>query len=344
MEKNQTQQLKMSLIEKRQNLAAWLEMAPDGEKTVQLGPADLKAVGEHIHILDEAVEKVEGGILGKCKVCGEPIEDELLQMDYTAEVCLSHLSPEEARDLERDLELSRVVQKALLPHEPPQIPGLELAAFNRPAQIVGGDLMDFLEFQDGKAGIVIADVAGKGLSASLIMASTQSALRTLVPDHRSPVDVLRRINRLIARNAHFPTFVTLVLGAYDPETHTFTYCNAGHNPPLLCRSYDRPELEICTLDPTGPAIGLLQEPPLWEDRIQLSPGDLLFFFTDGVSEAFNHQEEEYGMRRLEEFLRRNADSDPKSLVRALLRELQEFMGSRPPSDDITIIACRMLNE
>jgi sigma-B regulation protein RsbU (phosphoserine phosphatase) len=262
-------------------------------------------------------------------------------MDYTSEVCLSHLTVEEAKPLERELELSRVVQRALLPQEIPSIPGLDLAAFLRPAQIVGGDFFDFPRFQDGRTGILIADVVGKGVSASLIMASFQTALRALVPESDSPSGVLNKINSLFSHNIYFTTFVTLFLGAYDPATHTFTYTNAGHNPPVLVRARQSGQTVLIHLKPTAPAIGLLEDPPFVENSIALEPGDLMLFYTDGIPEAFNNLNEQFGMERLEEYLLRDHGETPKALIRGLQRELLYFTEGQPLSDDITIIACRI---
>ncbi len=341
MDTMETQNLKEGLVEKRRNLAVWLETAPASEKDLHLGPAGEESVHDHIHVIDEAVEKAGRGALGICRICGEPVDEELLEMDYTANVCLSHLTPEEARPLERELELSRMVQRALLPQEAPAIPGLDLAAFLRQAQIVGGDFFDFQRFQDGKYGITIADVVGKGISASLIMASMQTALRALVPESDSPESVLTRINGLFAHNAYFTTFVTLFLGAYDASTQALTYSNAGQNPPMLYRASENKRGELFYLRPTAPAIGLLEEPPFREATIRLMPGDLLLFYTDGIPEAFNDRGEQYGMDRLEDFIRRNGDATPKGLIRGLQRELTEFTRQEELADDVTLIAGRV---
>ena len=344
METIDTQNLTQGLAEKRQNLALWLETAPASEKDLHLGPAGEDAVREHIHVLDEAVEKAGQGVLGICTICGEPVDEGLLEMDYTANVCLSHLTPEEARPLEREMELSRMVQRALLPQEAPAIPGLELAAFLRPAQIVGGDFFDFPRFKDGRYGITIADVVGKGVSAGLIMASMQTTLRALVPESDSPAGVLARLNALFSHNAFFTTMVTLFLGAYDPASRHLTYTNAGHNPPLVYRAGNNGTGELFSLRPTAPAIGLLEDPPFREQTVDLAPGDLLLFYTDGVTEAFNPQDEQYGIDRLEDFLHRSAGAAPKGLIRGLQRELLEFAQGEQFADDITLIAGKMTVE
>jgi sigma-B regulation protein RsbU (phosphoserine phosphatase) len=127
------------------------------------------------------------------------------------------------------------VQKTLLPQEVPNIPGIEIAAFSRPAQIVGGDYFDFIDFSNGFHGLAIADVAGHGVSASLHMASIQALLQTLVPDNKSPAEVMRQVHKLFIHNIRYETFVTFFIGAFDSSTKTLTFCNAGHPPPLILR-------------------------------------------------------------------------------------------------------------
>jgi phosphoserine phosphatase RsbU/P len=341
VERIEAPQVKEDLIEKRQNLANWLETAPVEEKEIVLGSAGEEAVKDHIHVIDDTLEKTASGEFGICKICGLTVDDELLEMDYTAEVCLGHYSDEEVSHLERDLEMSRIVQRAMLPQDIPNIPGLDLAAFLRPAQIVGGDFFDFLRFRDGKYGILIGDVVGKGVSAGLIMASIQTALRTLTPEFFSPAEVLYRVNRLYAHNPHFTTFVTLFLGAYDPSSRTLAYCNAGQNPPVLLRSQNGSAQELLFLKPTAPAMGLVEDPPFRDEVVNLIPGDALLFYTDGIPEAFNAQSEQFDMNRLEASVRRNAGSGPKAMIRELQRDLLEFTGNYPLTDDITLVAARV---
>lgn len=341
MERKDVRQFSENLKQKRQNLENWMEATPAPVRQTRLGPAGERAVKKHLHVLEATLEQVEGDTFGVCRVCGESVDEVLLEMDYTSQVCLGHFSEEELRQLEYELELSQIVQRAMLPQDVPQIPGMSLAAFNRPAQIVGGDFFDFLQFHDGRHAIVIADVAGKGVSASLIMASIQTALRTLVPVSDSSAGVLSQLNRLFAHNIHFTTFVTLFLGAYDPVTHTLVYCNAGHNPPLVYRRTNGTGYEIHALKPCGAAIGLVEDPQFHEASIHLAPDDLLFLYTDGVSEAINPRSEEFGVPRLEAFLHQNASLPPRDLITGLRRELETFTASPALVDDATIIACRI---
>ncbi|MGH2541648.1 MAG: PP2C family protein-serine/threonine phosphatase [Ardenticatenaceae bacterium] len=305
-----------SLLVKRENLVKWLHLTPLRKKRVRLGPLNEQAVYTHLDVLDTALEKAATKTLGRCVVCHGYVAPDHLEVDYTACVCIDHFSAEERRSLEHELELSQVVQRALLPQEVPAIPGLEVAAFSRPAQIVGGDYFDFLRFRDGQHGLVIADVAGHGMSTSLLMASVQTALRTLAPTSDSPADVVRQLNRLFCHNIHFTTFVTLFLASFDPATRTLTYCNAGHNPPLLFRQAKGGN-SISWLRGTGAAIGLVETSPFMVETITLAVGDILLLYTDGITEALNPQVEEFGREGLAALVRQQSSLSAKSLVQAL---------------------------
>ena len=286
------------------------------------------------------MQKAATDTLGICKICHYPVEDSLIEMDYTSEVCLAHFSPQEIRHLEYELELSQIVQRALLPQQVPQISGVDVAAFSRPAQIVGGDFFDFSRFRNGAYAFVIADVAGKGMSAGMIMASVQAALRSLIPISEQPVEVLTTLNEVFSHNIQFTTFVTLFLGAYDPATRMLTYCNAGHNPPLLSRRSGDAEVSDHWLKPSGAAIGLVDDPHFQGEQVQLQPGDTLLLYTDGVTETFNPQNEEFGYERLAGLAHRNPDQAARVLIRELQSELLEFSNHQQLVDDITVIACR----
>ena len=247
------------LLQNRDSLTEWLDATPLGKKKVLLGPSTEQSVHTRLDVIDDAISKADSRTLGKCKVCHEDVETELLEVDYTASVCIEHLSKEERRHLESELELAQDVQKMLLPQEVPNIPGLEIAAFSRPAQIVGGDYFDFVDFSNGLHGLAIADVAGHGVSASLHMASIQAFLRTLVPINKSPAEVMRQVHKLFIHNIRFETFVTFFIGAFDSSTKTLTFSNAGHLPPLVLRNNKSKKESVEMLRPTGAAIGLIEE-------------------------------------------------------------------------------------
>jgi sigma-B regulation protein RsbU (phosphoserine phosphatase) len=333
-------QVRENVLEKREKLTEWLYATPPQKRQVQLGPADEEAVRAHLDVLDTTIEQASTGTLGVCKVCHGHVETELLEMDYTACVCLDDLSATEVRKLESELELAQSVQRSLMPQQVPDIPGLEIAAFSRPAQIIGGDYFDFFQFGDGAHGLAIADVAGHGISASLHMASVQTLLRTLVAASDSPAEVVWRMHHLLIHNVRFPTFVTMFLGAFNSTTRTLAYCNAGHNPPLVVRNgagKDSPSW----LWPTGAAIGLVEEFTFKGDSIRLLPGDVLVLYTDGVTEAFGSDGQTFGREKLAEVVQREPGSPAKDLVRSIRQELQAFTNDQPAADDTTLIVCRV---
>lgn len=334
------QNIRASLLEQRQNLTNWLSTAPTREKQVRLGPRDEQDVQDHLRVLDTAIEKTADQTLGLCKVCNNYVEPDRLVVDYTCCVCLDHLSAEEKDRLQFEMELSARVQQALLPQQVPEIPGLEMAAFSRPADFVGGDYFDFLRFSDGAHGLVIGDVAGHGMSASLLMASLQATLRTLAPDYGAPAQVARRLNLLFSHNIHMTSFVTLFLARFDSQTCDLSYCNAGHNPPLLLtRSYGK-EL-LSWLRPTGAAIGLVEEFEFEAETVNLAPGDLLLLYTDGVTEAMDPQGREFGKDRLAELVRYGSHWSAQELVWNLRQRLEEFTQGQPLADDTTLIVCKV---
>jgi sigma-B regulation protein RsbU (phosphoserine phosphatase) len=253
-------------------------------------------------------------------------------------VCLGHFSDQELRQLENELELSQVVQRALLPQQVPSIQGLTIAAFSRPAQIVSGDYFDFVDFKDGAHGLVMADVSGHGVSAGMLMTSLQTAFQTIVPDTTSPLQVLERINRLYIHNINFTTFVTIFFGKYDPASRTLTYANAGHNSAYLYRAATNEEE---WLHPTGPAIGLMEGFNTRAADVRLEPGDVLLLYTDGVTEAANAAGLELGEDGLSEIVRAGADGSPEGLIQKILRGLKNFTGGGPLADDTTLVVCKV---
>jgi sigma-B regulation protein RsbU (phosphoserine phosphatase) len=333
------QRLKESLTQQKDNLTSWLTGTQPEKREIRLGPAGDQGLQAHIHTLDTALQKAEENTLGLCEVCHEYVDTSRLEMDYTASVCLEHLTGEERTLLENELELSAKVQKALLPHSLPDIRGLDVAAFSQPAHIVGGDYFDFLRFKDGSHALVIADVMGKGMPASMLMASLQASLRIIAPESTTPADVVARLNTIFCHNIRLTKFVTLFLARYDEQTRMLTYCNAGHNPPLLYRSSGAIE----TLRPTGAAIGLAEQARFAQQATQMRPGDRIMMYTDGVVESVNATKEEFGQGRIESVLKGANAGTSQQLIAALKAELQRFSGVTTPADDTTIIAVRVMN-
>ena len=341
MDTSTFQRFKDSLLARRNSLSAWLVSTPPEEQHLRLGQAEAGQLEEQFQVIDTAIGEASDQTLGLCEVCHDYVETRRLEMDYTCHICLDHLSEAERSRLEDELELAMVVQRSLLPQRLPEIPGLEFAAFSRPAQIVGGDYFDFLHFADGSHGVAIADVAGHGVSSSLLMASLQTALRTLAMVSASPEEVVQRIDHLYHHNINFASFVTLFLGRFDLNQQSFTYCNAGHNPPLVLRNGNGAVSDHEWLRPTGAAIGLVEGATYQAEKIQLNTGDMLILYTDGVTEAANPQGEQYGWDRLAESLHAAGDVSPRRLVAALRSSLQDFAAGQPLDDDTTIVVCKV---
>ena len=339
MKNNFTDEIQIGLEETRSNLLHWVETTPEEKRQICLGTGDEACVEEHLHVIDESLEKIKEGTLGICKICHEAVESQLLQMDYTTAVCLGHFSDEELRQLESELELSQVIQRGLLPKEVPSIEGMNIAAFSRPAQIVGGDYFDFVDFKDGTHGFVMADVSGHGVSAGMFMSSLQTAFNTLVPDADSPLTVLERINKLYIHNINFTTFVTTFLGKYDPKTRILSYANAGHNSAYLYRMATNEEI---WLRPTGPAIGLMEKFSIYKEDVKLEPGDTFLLYTDGITEAANHQGALWGEDRLADIIRQNAELSAEQMIQKILKALKEHTDGIPFVDDVTLVISKFV--
>jgi sigma-B regulation protein RsbU (phosphoserine phosphatase) len=338
MARTVVQHIQRGLTEKSQNLSQWLEASPVDEKETCLGCATVQDVHTHLDVIGAAMQKTESETFGVCQVCQGGIESNVLEMDYTSTICLDCLSEPERRQLETELELSQTVQRALMPQEDPSIPGLDVAAFSRPAQIVGGDYFDFIPLDDGTHGLTIADAVGHGIAASMFMSSLQATLRTLLPESLSPARVLERINKFYLHNVNYTTFVTIFLGIFNPFTRMLTYFNAGHHPVALVR---RGCKDITWLQPNGAAIGIIEEYKIVAGLVQLDPGDVLIFYTDGVTESNNSRCEEFGRDRLGQLALKSADLSAGEIVASLRQGLIDFTDNRPPVDDITMVVCKV---
>jgi phosphoserine phosphatase RsbU/P len=334
-------QIRQTLFSKRNNLSDWLANTPTTKQDLQLGDQSNPTVYDHLENINQAIEKADAGTLGLCEVCHDFVETRLLEMDYTSCVCLEHLSPQEQRTLEFELEMAQTVQLSLLPQKPPVAPSLDIAAFSRPAQIIGGDYFDFFDFLDGAIGLAIADVAGHGVSASLHMASIQTLLRSLAPGSISPAATLEHVHNLLVHNVRFTTFVTMFLAAFDPISHILTYCNAGHNPPLIIRKHANGAESTTWLWPTAAAVGLVEQGHFHSATVHLSPGDLLLLYTDGITEANNSQGIEFGRERLEQAALSALDLPAANLIQRLRIELEGFTGSEIQADDQTLLVCKI---
>ena len=254
--------------------------------------------------------------------------------------------------LERELQMAREVQASLLPRETPQVDGWEFAVHWQPAREVAGDFYDFIPVELNLAkgsepgpglGVVIADVSDKGMPAALFMALTRSIVRASVGRAPTPADGIAHANRLICADSSQGMFVTLFYALLNPATGEFTYVNAGHNPPLLCRHSRHTEpSQLTKLTLTGMVLGILEDTPYEQRTLRLEPGDLLLLYTDGVTEAVDAHWQGFGMERLRHLVLEHRHAPAADVVAALEQAIAEFAGSAAPSDDIAMVVVRCL--
>ncbi len=244
----------------------------------------------------------------------------------------------ERQRLEREFQLAREIQQTFLPDHIPQIPGWLIDARWETARQVGGDFYDYFYLPDGRMAFVIADVSDKGLGASLYMTVTRTLLRAVAPESGSPAETLERVNDLLISNSQNGLFVTTFYGLLDLDNGLLTYTIAGHNPPMILRNEENAVKE---LQKGGVALGVLPDISLNDFLEELKPGDCLVLYTDGVTEAFNLQDQMYGDARLIQVLADTIGKSAVMVLQALENDLKSFRGLAPASDDTTMLAiCR----
>jgi phosphoserine phosphatase RsbU/P len=239
----------------------------------------------------------------------------------------------------KELEIAKEIQDTFLPESVPAIPGFEVAATTIPAMEIGGDLYDFIPAPEGSTGFVIADVSGKGVSAALYMALCRTLLHASGEADPDPSRVIRNANRLIYEDGRSSMFITVFYGLLNPESMTFSYVNAGHNPPLLLRNG---EAATWMAGVRGIALGVVPDVSIAATVLELRHGDLLVLYTDGVTEAFNEQQVDFGEEQLRDCISRNQKRPAQDILEALLGEIRAFSGTAPQSDDITLVVIRVL--
>jgi serine phosphatase RsbU (regulator of sigma subunit)/pSer/pThr/pTyr-binding forkhead associated (FHA) protein len=240
----------------------------------------------------------------------------------------------EKRRLEADIRLAAETQQGLLPKEAPAVPGYGLVGINQPCRTVGGDYYDF-DYSDGRLLLALGDVAGKGMSAALIM----TVLRAAVRDYwaaGAPGETVARLNRTVCQNVPDNKYVTFFLASLDPESGRITYVNAGHNPPLLVRAAGQVE----PLAQGGTVLGMFDPLTYTEGVAEMRPGDTLLIYSDGISETFDPDGEEFGERGLAGVALRSRGLDAAALQGEILRELERFSAGEKASDDRTLIVLK----
>jgi sigma-B regulation protein RsbU (phosphoserine phosphatase) len=244
----------------------------------------------------------------------------------------------EKEKMERELELAARIQKDFLPKSDPSCAELDIAGKNVPCLQVGGDYYDFLTIDDCRLAVTVADVAGKGVSASLLMASLRAALQSEVRPHYRLPDMAAKLNAFVHRSSAINSFITFFFAELNRVTGELAYVNAGHNAPLVLGC----DGSVRTLPSTGLCLGMLPEMTYEERRETLAPGEVMILYTDGLSESRNAAKEEYGSDRLADVCRKNPRSAARELMDAIYCDLEVFTGNSPAAADRTLVIVRRL--
>ena len=229
--------------------------------------------------------------------------------------------------LMREAEEARQIQQQLLPNSSLLLPEVAVTAATLPAGAVGGDWYDYIELPNGKWGVVLADVAGKGMAAALLMSATRSVFRSIAESTTGPGEVLARMNRALLRDFPAGRFVTMIYGVIDPVLRTFTFANAGHPWPVIANGLCTEELETDSGLPLG-----IAETSFSESTVRLGENGRILLYSDGVSEAVDDEQQEYGAARLGELMQ-----NPSVSTQAMLDVVREFGAGRPTFDDATVV-------
>ena len=237
--------------------------------------------------------------------------------------------------LQNELNVASQIQQSILPTQFPQGDNYEVFGNMEPARNVGGDFFDVLFLEDSLIGLAIADVSDKGVPAALFMMSSRTLLKGSAIGMGEPGGVLGEVNDLLHEDNDTGMFVTILYAVYNPYSGEFAYANGGHNSPLIVH----PDGSSSMLPLTGGiALGVAPGLPYQQQSINLAPGDFVFLYTDGVTEAMNAEGEEFGVERLQEVFAANPPSDPQQANEAVFNAVSEFAGDTPQSDDITCLA------
>ncbi len=247
----------------------------------------------------------------------------------------------EKKRLDHDLEIARDIQRILLPAEAPAVNGFEISGINVPARQVSGDYFDYIKVDDQRLGVAIADVSGKGVPASLIMAICRSVLRSQAAQNPSPADVLQKVNRQLYPDIKEDMFISMAYLILDHAHNGVILSRAGHDAPLLYKSSSQ---TVTPLKPPGMVLGIdsgnVFDRLTTDVAVPLERDDCLVLYTDGVTEAIDTEGDEFGVERMIQSVRASAMNGAPAIVTRLIDDLRNFVGSQPQNDDITLIAIR----
>ena len=323
---------------------AWLRDAPEGERQA------LKQLDTQLLLPLTGRDDLIGVMALGSKRSEEPYSKTDLQLlqsvaDQTGLAIensrlLSSLAEEAARRerFNRELEIAREVQERLFPQSYPSIAGVDCAGHCRPAQGVGGDYYDFVALPEGRLGVAVGDVSGKGISAALLMASLRASLRGQTLGGPSDLAALmRNVNALLYEASSANRYATFFYAQYDPRDHTLAFVNAGHNPPVVLRGE-----EVLRLEADGPVVGLLAHAQYGQSSLAMSPGDVLLAYTDGISEAMTIADEEWGEERMIAAARACRALPAAQMIERLIAAADAFTAGAPQHDDMTLAVVKLM--
>lgn len=282
-------------------------------------------------------QKVIGLLYLDSSLLKEFTKDDLNMITMMANIAAVRIEAARAAEVEGELRQAGDIQRGLLPSRPPVVPGVDLAGYNVPCRTVGGDYYDYLPYPDGRVAVIVADVAGKGMPAALLMSSLQARVQVLVEDAPDLASMVTRLNRVITSTCPSNRFITFFMVVLDPITGDAVYCNAGHNPPVLVRANG----DVETLEGGGMILGILPKATYTERKTKLHPGDVLVLFSDGVTEGVKAgTDEEFGEDRLADTIRRNLKLSAEDMINTINREVAEWAAGTAPADDVTLVVVR----
>lgn len=286
--------------------------------------------------VDAALDRMEAGTYGICEVCHESVEAERLIVDPLVRVCLEHLNQEQQRGLERDLELAAHMQRGLLPKHDLDLDGWQIRYHYQPLQLVSGDYCDVIArpADAGSFYLLLGDASGKGVAASMLMAQLHAIVRTLVAEGFAVHELVERVSRAFCESTLAPHFATLAC-ARAWANGQIEICNAGHCPPLVVSGG-----KVTRVETAGLPVGLFCSGRYSYQRLHLAPGDSLVLYTDGLSEARNLDDREYGEGRLASLVEDGSALPPEALIDMILEDATAFREGAPASDDLAVMVVR----
>jgi phosphoserine phosphatase RsbU/P len=316
----------------RSELMNWRERLEANAKD----SADAFQLNGLLREVNAAIESLSQEGYGVCQVCHDLIGQAAMNLDPLAKTCLSCFTPAQLQELEKDLDRAWLIQGDLLPKQNLKFNGWEVSYHYEPAGPVSGDYCDLVSLDNGELYFLIGDVSGKGVAASLLMSRLHAIFRSLIGAGLGVNELVERANQLFAESTMRPYYATLVCGK-AARSGEMEICNAGHVAPLLLHDGG-----VTPIAATGLPIGMFCQERYSSTQVKLGKGDRLLLYTDGLSEARNRDDCEYGDNRLSAFLTGCRQLPAFSLVKKLLDDLSEFSLARPKSDDLTVMAIEMV--